>query len=615
MNVAELVGNIAVAILGDELQTDHHVAQTTAHFVLNLSRDQTAAVASAVLADPTLSAAIEIKLPRSYVGTYGLPEEALTSIAATYYRNAECPKSAYLLAEFEHSEEASLNELARLGPPELLDRIPHWVRTVSRGLGLAPQQRLWWEKALTGPRDLRIVSLDRFAAYVLRTRYENQVQGQPILHALGAALPALHLPKDPAYFEVIKEHSRSHTSEWKKHFANAHKRRASLLLKQTSGQILLTEEDLRTAFEKVCHQIPQNYHQVIEEFIVTPSGWNHQAAALAECNWEDIKPIFDGLQREKFDLGRNTLQFYEDRDSSLLSDDEREYVKRLIGRKTSEDIEEDTTFYETHRNEIKDDRKLKSAWDRFVYGRPIECADFIAGLCAAMEPLYNRMPPGRTRALRIRCESATKHELKALNIHAGLYFAHRYAGLKRLFGTNVHWGVGQLFDFKALVAEWRKNRQLNNSVAKPALQLKFVIELETADDQHSTSTCSTQLIWKYDPSCAASQLVHDWSRLAQKPFTACRTSRDLAGDKAIDIADVKTLMPAYDRDRGSFVPAYKKDRDLVITWRANLKECSGKRRRLSSAAYPSKRLRQGAGRSSRAGQGRPESRKASEAPS
>lgn len=571
MNVAELVGKITAEILRDELQTDSSGDQTTARFVLNLSAEQTAAVAKAVQNDPFLNASIELKLPRTSVGSYALPEQTLTDLHATYYRNASCPKSAFLLAYADPNEEASIGELAQLGQPELLDRIPVWIQTISAGLALAPQQQNWWQKALTGLRDLRIVSLDGFAAYVLRTRYELEVEARPMLHALGAAFPAIQLPSDPPYFEAIKERSRGQASEWKRHFNNARNRRASLLLKQTSGQILLTEEELKTSFDKVRHQIAETYHPTIEAFIVAPCGWNDQAADLAECNWEEIKPIFDGLQRERFDLGRNTLQFYDDRDSSLLTDDEREYIKGLVGRKTSEDIEEDTTFYETHRSEIKDDRQLKSAWDRFVYGRPVENTDFLAGLCAALEPLYNRMPIGTSRKLKIRCESATKHEFKALNVDAGLYFAHRYAGLKRLFGANVEWNVGELFNFKKLIAEWRAGRRvkLNTSTAKAALQLKFVVELHTMN----APPCSTQLVWRYDASCVASQLADDWDRLTQKPFTACRTSRELIGDGAIDIANVKTFMPAYDRDRGSFVPAYKRDRDLAIAWRANLKEC------------------------------------------
>ncbi|WP_319244030.1 FtsK/SpoIIIE domain-containing protein [uncultured Propionivibrio sp.] len=575
MNVASLVGAVAAAYLREELQTDTGAAQSTARYVLNLSAEQVAAVARAVLADPYLKERIDIKLPISLVSDQGLPDETLTTENATFYRNADCPKAAYLLAEHEHGEDASIREIAKLGPPELLERIDLWVREASTGLPIAQEQQRWWEKALTGLRDLRIVSIDRFAVYILRTRRENEDTGRPIIDALGAAMPALRLPNDPACFGSLKERQRGHASAWRQQFNNAHKRRSGLLLKQTSSQLLLSEEDLRNAFEKVAHQIPNVCHPTIEAFIRAPSGWNAQAEALAEQDWEQIKPIFDGLQRDKFNLGKNTLEYFSELEEDKLEDEEREYLKLLSKR--SEKIDEDTDFYEAHRSEIKDDKKLKSAWDRFVYGRPIETTDFIAGICAVMEPLYNRMPPGNQRKLKIKCESATKRDLRSLNYEAGLYFAHRYAGLRRLFSGKIDWDVGDLFEFDQLVSDWKKGdrakNKLNTSTAKPALQLKFVVELETTTDEDSIQKHSTQLIWRYNPSCVASQLVDDWGRLTQNPFPACRTQREFTADKSIDLANVKTFMPAFDRDRGSFVPAAKPDRNLDVFWRKNLREC------------------------------------------
>jgi len=575
MNVASLVGAVAAAYLREELQADTGAVQSTARYVLNLSAEQVAAVARAVLADPFLKERIDIKLPISLVSGQGLPDETLTTESATFYRNADCPKAAYLLAEHEHGEDASIREIAKLGPPELLERIDLWVREASKGLPIAQEQQKWWEKALTGLRDLRIVSIDRFAVYILRTRRETEEAGRPIIDALGAAMPALRLPNDPACFGSLKERQRGHASAWKQQFNNAHKRRSGLLLKQTSSQLLLSEEDLRNAFEKVAHQIPNACHPAIEAFIAAPSGWNAQAEALAEQDWEQIKPIFDGLQREKFNLGKNTLEYFSELEEDKLEDEEREYLKLLSKR--SEKIDEDTDFYEAHRSEIKDDKKLKSAWDRFVYGRPIETSDFIAGICAVMEPLYNRMPSGDQRKLKIKCESATKRDLRSLNYEAGLYFAHRYAGLRRLFGGMIDWDVGDLFEFDKLVSDWKKGdkakNKLNTSTAKPALQLRFVVELETTTDGDSIQKHSTQLIWRYNPSCVASQLVDDWGRLTQNPFTACRTQREFTAEKSIDLANVKTFMPAFDRDRGSFVPAAKPDRNLDALWRKNLKEC------------------------------------------
>ena len=62
-----------------------------------------------------------------------------------------------------------------------------------------------------------------------------------------------------------------------------------------------------------------------------------------------------------------------------------------------------------------------------------------------MEPLYNRMPAGQSRKLRIRCKSATKRDLRNLNVDAGIYFAHRYAGLQTPFRRSCHMGHRRAF--------------------------------------------------------------------------------------------------------------------------------------------------------------------------
>ena len=175
--------------------------------------------------------------------------------------------------------------MTQLGPPELLERLDLWVREVADGLGVAPEQFRWWEKCLTGLRDLRLVSLDRFAAYLLRTREAISDDGMPLLRALGAALPALHLPRDSFYFNGIKERARGHASAWRSLFTAAHKKRGGLLQKQTAGQLLLSEEGLRAAFEQVENVIPEIRHAIVQAFITSPSGWNPEAAALAECEW------------------------------------------------------------------------------------------------------------------------------------------------------------------------------------------------------------------------------------------------------------------------------------------------------------------------------------------
>ncbi len=203
-----------------------------------------------------------------------------------------------------------------------------------------------------------------------------------------------------------------------------------------------------TSFERVKDAIPQENHPVISAFIQANSGWNKASVDLANCEWEQIKPLFDGLKREKFNLGKATLEFYDERDTSLLTGDERDYLARLRDSSRSEAQDEDEDFYRQHRNELKEQASLKSKRDRFIFGTAIETEDFLLGIALALEWLFDQDMPSSKRKLKISCDRRTKKDLKEINEEAGLFFARRYRGLKEMFGSRVSWDVGDLMSFE-----------------------------------------------------------------------------------------------------------------------------------------------------------------------
>lgn len=580
MNVSELIGKVAASFLRREIASGGWTSTDgTARFIIDrLSAEHTAAIARTTLDDETLTQKIELKLPAGFLADRGLPDDILTTKPATYWRTADMEKPVLLLANTGDTEQQSLAEFMRIGADQLQARPDLWVRVAGDGLALTDDQARWWEKALDGLQSLRTFSLDRQAAYVLRTRQGVRTEGLPLLFALGAALPALRLPVDRNYFLGLKDKHRGRASEWKRHFETLTKKRGCYLLKQTPTQLLLGEDELAAAFERVRNDIPEEHHPTVQGFIRAPSGWNSAAAALAECEWERVKPLFDGVRRERVNLGRQTLEFYDDRDPTLsLSAEDRDYLNRLVDRSTTEPKDEDGEFFEAHRDELRDDPKLKSTWDRFVFGKPRETTDFVAGLASAMESLFNQQTEGTKRRLRIRCDRATKKEFRELNVEAGLFFARRYAGLKTLLGSRVSWSVGQLFDYPGLVQEWKaKKTPLNHSTARASLQLKFLLELEVELPNGGTQISPTHLIWRFDPAAVTSQFSDDWARLEAHPLVRCRATRDASGARGhlstVDLANVRTFRPAHGQERGTLVAAYKKDHDLAVVWRRNLAE-------------------------------------------
>jgi len=588
----ELIGNIVALYLRKEFSGDSAGSTAgTARFILDgLSPAHMASITRVILADPALSAEIDIKLPAGPLQGWGLPPDVLTSKPMTYFRNATCDKPGLLLANLLNDEQQGLQEVTRIGASELEEHPGLWIEVAAIGTNLPSDESRWWEKALTGLLELRVVSLDRVAAYVLGTRAALVEEGLPILIALGAAMPSIQFPRDSGYFSAVKQRIRGHASAYKKLFASAHKQRACYLRKQTPSQFLLSEADLTAAFARAADQIPATVHPAIDRFIEAEPGWNDAAAGLAQCEWDQIRPLFDGLKREAFNLGEQTSEFYDEREPTLLLDEEREYLKLLATRKPSDPLDDDRAFYEAHRNELKDDRKLKSAWDRFVFGRPREETDFLRGLALSLEPLFSQsLPSEGKRRLRIRCDRTTKRDLRDLNREAGLYFARRYAGLRQLLGPKVSWDVGDLFEYPKLVEMWKTTgKEPNLSQSRAALQLRFTIELEVFTSAKDSQSNSTHLIWKYDPAAVASQFDDDWRRLEQHPLVYTRVSPDAASARgriqSVDLGNVKTFQAVYDRDRGTFVGAYKPAQDIGRQWRLNVEQAQAQQLLTESTA-------------------------------
>lgn len=574
MNSDELIGEVAAKYLRVRL-TEEDSGGVARYLLDCLTADQTAAIARTILADAGLSQLIDIKLPIHFVGDHGLPDHVLTAERTTYFRNAACERSALLVANTGDDEEQSLKELVPIGAPQLLAHPSLWVGLAAVGLPITDQHRGWWVKAIEGLLEVSSFALDRFAEYVLQTREAVEL-GQPILFALGAALPALHVPRDTAFFHTLNDKTAGYLSKWKALYAQAIRKRGCYLVKQTPNQTLLLEEDLVRAFEKVKESIPDSIHPTINAYIHAGSGWNQESAALAECEWEVIKSLFDGLKREKLNLGKATIEFYDEREADLLTTDEREYLARLSESKRTGAQEEDEDFFRQHRNELKEQPSLKAKWDRFIFGTPVETDDFIQGIALCLEWLFDQDMPSSKRRLKITSDRRTKKDLKDLNVDAGLYLANRYRGLKTLFGPRVSWDCGELMNFAEVSDLWKNAAKpfVNRSGAKSALQIKFLLELEVQLSTGSTEIFFKQLVWIYDPNAIASEFPGDWSRLAQNPLVGCRVNREPVSGKgryqSLDLRSVRTLYPAYGQDRGSLIATYKKENDISLIWTANL---------------------------------------------
>ena len=83
------------------------------------------------------------------------------------------------------------------------------------------------------------------------------------------------------------------------------------------------------------------------------------------------KASFDGLKKEQFNLGKATLDFYDEREADLITPDEHEYLKVCV-TSSHRSPRRGRRLLPSSSNELKEQPSLKSKWDSFVFGTPMK---------------------------------------------------------------------------------------------------------------------------------------------------------------------------------------------------------------------------------------------------
>lgn len=579
MNELDLIGKVATEYLRSNFRMDVE-SEGLARFLLDrLTGRQVARICQEILADAELSSLIEIKIPSKLVEEYQLPQDIITEEKTTYWRNAPIDKPAIILANTNDDQGQSLKDITTIGAKDLKSNPDIWINVASSGLALTEEQKKIWKQAINGLQSISEYSLERYSQYIVEVRGKIIRDSVPIITALGWALPSLRLPRDSAFFNAIPEKFLGHKKRWADLYQSAITKRACYLVKQYPNREVIDNEDLQSSYKKVEDEIPDYANEAIQNFIQAKPGWTQEAAELANYEWEldNIYVFFSGIKTKKVDLGTQTIEYLIDEHSDTLTQDDIDYLETLSKRTSSEPNEEDMEFFESRRQELDANRSLKSKWDRFVYGKPIESDDFIAGLLEAIERLFSQSGSivGK-KTLKIKTQKkSSKSSWLELNTDIGQFFCTRYRGLDRLTQPNINWDVHWLFKYDELIEETKSKPKYkeNNSVSQNATQIKFYVELEYEDEIHPSH--QVQLIWKGNANKIGSELHKDLSRLRKHPFPLSKVSKNPISKKGklqgVSLNDVGTLQAVYGQNRGSLIGKYNSNNDLSKLFDKNLK--------------------------------------------
>lgn len=587
-----IVGRVGADILqsrlADARQNDGSGSDSAALFRLDkLSPGQIAAVVREILANPDLAPRVDLKIPETLVTGEDIPPEALTNLNAGAVRNAGTSRETLLTANGnEHNLADTLGHVTALGAREFRANEGSWVEAACHVAGMSPtpEDRAVFRAGLKGLMAASELSLSQLGQYCAKISEATNTFGHPIRHALGWALPWVGLPRDTLLFSNARTFGTAATP-WRKAFDKIFANRAPVLSHLRPNGQPLDPEEMRERLEQNADQIADHASPVIEAFIGAPPGDTQAAAELALLEWEidGVHHIFDKARAKQQGLAEATLHFFDhDCDEPGLLDARwRAHLEDLKSReRRSEWNEDDEAFFDLHRRYMEQNPSLHSRWEKVVFGKPIECHDFLDGFATATQRLVagTGQPKGE-RFLRFTVSKGRTEWRERFNHDVGAFFSLMYRGIRELMGDKVEWRVERmgsgnlpqpLFDHPAFIArekEIRKTIKKVVSVARQAVQIKFEVALVERIGDNESVLGKTQLLWAFRPEAIGLSLLHDMNRLQEKGTVAYteiprRLVSKKGGVQSVSLLDTGTLEATFARDSGSLVPAPAKLRSL-----------------------------------------------------
>lgn len=580
-----IVGRVGADILqrrlADARQSDGSLPDSAALFRLDkLAPGQIASIVREILANPDLAARVDLRIPSSLVEEQGLPEEALTAQNAGAVRNAGTSKEALLTANGnEHNLADTLGHVTALGAKEFRANEDAWVSATCHVAGIAPtlDDRTVFRAALKGLNAASELALSQLGDYCALVSEATTAHGLPIRDAIGWALPCVGLPRDTSLFSNAKTYGQTATP-WRKAFEKLFTTRAPLLCWMRPNGQPLDPDEMRQRLVENLNSIPDHARVSLEAFIGAQAGDLQTAAEIAVLEWEmdGVHFIFDKPKERQQGLAEATIHFFDHdcEDTDVLEERWRKHLEDLKARERRSDWnDDDETFFELHRRFLEKNLKLHARWEKVVFGKPIECYDFLDGFASVAHRLVvGAGEPKGERIMRFTVSKGRKEWRERFNHDVGAFFSAMYRGLRELMGAKVDWRLERmgtadlpdpLFNYPSFFAKEKEIRgdklKQVTSLAKNSVQIKFEVALIERIGEIETIIEKTQLLWIYRPESIGLSLVDDMQRLKEKGSVGCtevprRVVSKKGGVQSVSLLDTGTLEATYSRDAGSLVP-------------------------------------------------------------
>lgn len=594
MRADKIVGCVGATILKNRLaELELGSLDTAARFRLDrLMPSQIASVVREVVNDSVLNPQVDIKIPDLLVAGEVMPEGTIIKGNAGLGRNLDTEKQVLLTANGDEPGIAdTVAYVTALGAREFKSHGKAWAEAAVRIVGISPtsEDKKLFQAALSGlftvpDLDLPLNQAGEFCEAVASAIH---LEGLPIRLAIGYSLPTIGLPRDTSFFANERTFG-SVITPWKKSFEKLASDRLPLLSKLSKAGQLIDVMELKERYDSNIQNIAEHARPIILEFINSPLGGHEEAKRLINLEWErdGVNLIFERPREKQQGLAASTLEFFEYDYPEALDEHWKNHLTEMKTREKRSDWQtpEDEEFFERHHNFIDENPDLRKRWEKAVFGKPVECFDFLEGFVAAVHRLVRSAGDVYgERFLRVRIRRRPKDWRANYNHDVGAYFSMMYRGLAENLCEYIDWKIdGQgknpfnpIFDYPSYFGYANSSGKLkkNTSSSRAATQLKFEVFLVQRESGSEKNLCKIQLIWSARPQAIGLALREDVKRLLQKGGPVCTdVSRKRVSSKGsaqtVSLLDVGTLEAIFGRDSGTLVPQPAK----MLSLRREIKE-------------------------------------------
>lgn len=580
MSRNDLIAAVALDLIKAKL--DDEPEGTLRICMLGLDPAVVRTVAQSALSDGAVSGAALVRISSVFDPDSELPSEVRSDESITHWRHCRLPddKRAVLFATSQEElqrNDKSVEKITKIETDTLRTRYESWMnRAGLTETHLDATKRAHLIAALRAANETHAArTIGSFSDFVIAIADAIITKGLPLQKAVDSALPALKLPSYAGYFDRIAEKNRGLVSEWSKIFRRLHQQVRPLLVRENERGDPI-DEHLAENFAAVRDRLTDAERTTIELFLaddLSADRWTSSQDDLVQIDWRTISEIFEGLRRTaSLPLGERTIKFFDDEFDDQLDDDERTLLSSTFPKEASDDL---GSFFDSHQEHIARDRQLYSAWEKYIYNNPQAYDDFLVGLIATLHRLRDRTDDDEitNNELVVRIPRGREKSFwRGKNAKVMRYFAFRFRGIDKLFGSEVTFDFGRLHEFYFPEAE--KELARTTSGARDARSLKFEVELDPKG-----AKSKLLFVWEMPPDALASSMADDLIRIANaNGDRALLPTADIARQSTsakgriqrIDLDDVNTVRDVGNGNDGTMVAPNKESGDRGAAIRADL---------------------------------------------